>query len=375
MASLKKRGNIYYAQYYVGTKQKRINLGTGSLQIAKEKLRQMESSLYRGDDIPLPTKTPIAKIVAEYVDYMRIHKTARSVERDLYYLRETFGPICPALEIKNRKISDKGKRTPSRNTAQPLEASYLEQITTADLSSFIAAKVRKHALAPKTANRYREILTRLFNWAVSQKGIKLAGGINPAAKVERYREKAPQISFLTLEQIDQQLAALAPYPDLQVMVAVYIYAGLRREELCWLRLADMDFSGGGNGMIRIRAKTVQGESWEPKAKVNRAVPISSKLRLLLEQYDPPKAKGEWFFATPMSKRWDPDNLSRYLKKANNEAGLEWGCLDYRHTFGSQLAMKGESLYKISKLMGNSPEICRRHYTALIPEAMLESVEF
>jgi len=375
MASLKKRGSTYYAQYYVGTKQKRINLGTGSLQIAKEKVRQLESSMHRGDDNPLPTKTPIAKIVAEYVDYMRIHKTARSVERDLYYLRETFGPVCPALEIKNRKISDKGKRTPSRNTAPPLEINYLEQITTADLSSFIAAKVRKHALAPKTANRYREILTRLFNWAVSQRGIKLAAGINPASKVERYREKAPDISFLTLEQIDQQLAALAPYPDLQVMVAVYIYAGLRREELCWLRLTDMDFSGTGNGMIRIRAKMVQGESWEPKTKLNRAVPISSKLRQYLEWYDAPKVKGEWFFSTPQGKRWDPDNLSRYLRKANEETGLEWGCLDYRHTFGSQLAMKGESLYKISKLMGNSPEICRRHYAILAPESLTNTVEF
>jgi len=50
-------------------------------------------------------------------------------------------------------------------------------------------------------------------------------------------------------------------------------------------------------------------------------------------------------------------------------------LDFRHTFGSQLAMKGESLYKISALMGNSHEICRRHYAALIPERLADVVEF
>lgn len=38
-------------------------------------------------------------------------------------------------------------------------------------------------------------------------------------------------------------------------------------------------------------------------------------------------------------------------------------------------MKGESLYKISTLLGNSPEICRRHYAALIPEALTDTVEF
>jgi len=50
-------------------------------------------------------------------------------------------------------------------------------------------------------------------------------------------------------------------------------------------------------------------------------------------------------------------------------------LDFRHTFGSHLAQKGESLYKIAELMGNSPDICRRHYAALIPEKMHDVVEF
>lgn len=375
MASLIKRDTIYYAQYMVGKKAKRVSLETSSLQVAKEKVRQLESSLYRGGDNPLPSKTPVSQVVTDYIEYMRTRKTARSCERDIYYLRETFGPICPDLTLKNIKISQKGKKCPTRHAPQYVEVSYFEQITTADLSSFIAAQVRRKALAPKTANRYREILTCLFNWAMEQNGVRVANDRNPAAKVERYREKAPVISFLTLEQIDLQLQALGNYPDLQVMVALYIYAGLRREELCWLTHSDMDFTTGVNGMIRVRAKTVKGEFWEPKTKVNRVVPISNKLKCVLENYLPLVIEGKWFFSSPNGKRWDPDNLSRYLRKANEETGLEWSCLDSRHTFGSQLAMKGESLYKISALMGNSPEICRRHYAALIPEAMIESVEF
>jgi integrase len=375
MASLKKRGNSYYAQYYLNGKQKRLNLDTSSLQVAKEKVRKIESAFYRGDDIPLPTKTPISQVVTDYIEYMRTRKTARSVERDTYYLRETFGPICPALTLKNSKISAKGKKRPTHHAPQYIEAICFEQITTADISSFIATRVRRQSLAPKTANRYREILTRLFNWAMEQNGIRITRDKNPAAKVERYRERAPDISFLSLEEIDQQFIALGNYPDLQVMVAVYIYAGLRREELCWLQESDVDFSAGVHGMIRVRAKTVNGASWEPKTKVNRVVPISSKLKIYLEKYLTSGVEGGWYFSTPKGKRWDPDNLSRYLRKANEEASLEWNCLDFRHTFGSQLAMKGESLYKISNLMGNSPEICRRHYAALIPDSLIETVEF
>ncbi|MFA6132810.1 MAG: tyrosine-type recombinase/integrase [Phycisphaerae bacterium] len=128
-------------------------------------------------------------------------------------------------------------------------------------------------------------------------------------------------------------------------------------------------------MIRIQAKTINGESWQPKTKVNRAVPISSALRPYLDRHIPRPSDGNWYFPSPEGKHCDPDNFSDRLRTLNADAGLPWGCLDFRHTFGSQLAMKGESLYKIATLMGNSPEICRRHYAALIPEAMADTVEF
>jgi hypothetical protein len=65
---------------------------------------------------------------------MHCRKTARSVERDTYYLRESFGPICPALTLKNTKISLRGKKRPSRQAAEYIQSSCFEQITTADIS-------------------------------------------------------------------------------------------------------------------------------------------------------------------------------------------------------------------------------------------------
>jgi len=81
MAGLIKRSNVYYAVYYVGKKQKRVSLETDSLQLAKEKLRQLESALYRGNDNPLPSKTPIAKVVTAYIEHMRARKTESSTPK------------------------------------------------------------------------------------------------------------------------------------------------------------------------------------------------------------------------------------------------------------------------------------------------------
>lgn len=375
MAGLISRGDVYYAVYYVGKKQKRVSLETSTLQLAKEKLRQLESSLYRGNDNPLPSKTPIAKVVAAYIEGMRSRKTAKSVQRDISYLRAMFGPICGDLELKNSKIGQKAIKRPSSKAPSYIEANYFEQLTTADFANFIASQVRRKALSPKTANRYREILTRLCNWAIKQNGIRMPGDKNPAAKIERYRERAPMISFLTLQQIDEQLMALEGLPMLQTIVAMYIYSGLRREELCWLTADDVDLKAGAYGMIRICAKNINGKLWEPKTKTNRAVPISRTLRTYLDRYQPREVQGNLYFPTSNGCQWDPDNLSREIRNANNAAGLDWTCLEFRHTFGSQLAMKGESLYKISAIMGNSPEICRRHYAALLPESLITSVEF
>ena len=121
-----------------------------------------------------------------------------------------------------------------------IEASYFEQITTADIANFITTHVRSRGLAPKTANRYREIVYRLFNWAMQEGGVKMPGDKNPAAAVSRYKEHASKIRFLSMVQIDEQLKILADYPQLQNMVAMYIYAGLRREEALWLTPEELD---------------------------------------------------------------------------------------------------------------------------------------
>jgi len=91
---------------------------------------------------------------------------------------------------------------------------------------------------------------------MTQYGVRMPREKNPAAAVERYEERAPEISFLTLAQIDEQLNSLADSVKMQAMVATLIYAGLRREELLWLTPDDIDWKAGSYGLIRVRAKTV-----------------------------------------------------------------------------------------------------------------------
>jgi integrase len=358
-----KTGPVYYIQFWQGGKPKRFR-ASDSLQIAKQVLRDFENAQARGEQSHLPTRTPIADVLDAYVQHIRTAKTPKSAQTDIYYLRTMFGPVCDALNVTSRTLSVKSKKRPPkpgqdrRRKAPVIEADSLEQIATAQIAAFISGQMASRGLAPKTANRFRDTCSALFGWAMSQRGLRLPHDRNPAAAVAKYKEPAPVIRFLTLSQVEAQLAALADNVQMQTMVAVLIFAGLRREELLWLEKSDLDLAGGPHGLLRVRAKSVDGENWQPKTKINRAVPVSSALRHYLDKWQLKNAKSSWLFPSPQGKRWDPDNFSANLRGMNASKAMMWadgtpyGSLDYRHTFGSLLAMKGESLFKISKLMGN-----------------------
>lgn len=56
MASLIKRGSIYYLQYSLNGIVRRISTGTDIFQLAKEKQLQYESARLRSEDNPLPMR-------------------------------------------------------------------------------------------------------------------------------------------------------------------------------------------------------------------------------------------------------------------------------------------------------------------------------
>jgi len=127
---------------------------------------------------------------------------------------------------------------------------------------------------------------------------------------------------------------------IEPVAATLVYAGLRREDVCWLTWEDVDLQETPP-VLRIRAKTLGTESWLPKTKRDRRIPISPKLATYPKCL--PKKHTPWIFPSLKGCRWDPDNLGHRVRRLLKKAGLRWNFLDFRHTFGSQLARKGDFL--------------------------------
>jgi hypothetical protein len=107
----------------------------------------------------------------------------------------------------------------------------LEDITPQTINCFLSQRLQKNGWSAKTANLMRQILHKLFSYAIKHHGFRSRDPryINPAAFVERRLETAPHIRFLSLEDIEEQLESLKTDCTIYALVSTYIYAGLRRE--------------------------------------------------------------------------------------------------------------------------------------------------
>ena len=377
----KKGSRNYYAEIWSHGRRRTISLRTDNYGIARTLAGKLEHEA-RTTGFDRPTRTPIGLLVQRFIEHMRIHQRPKAVQTDAYRLREFFGPVCDALQkgspVRRGSVIDERPRGRRRRTGRAckeyafaVKLRFVEEVTTSLVIEFLTKLPQQRSIGPKTWNEYRGMLHRFIAWAAKTQGVNLPALKNPVADVPRRHVDPPTIRFLTIPQVREQLKALSQRPQLQVMVAVLIYAGLRREELLWLTHNDVDLD---RRVVHVRAKSVNGRYWKPKTSRSRKVPISQALMRYLHVYALP-SNGPWFFPSPLGCRWDADNFGHALSDENARHGLRWNCLAYRHTFGTQLAMAGRDERTIAELMGNSPTIVRRHYAAWLPEAHPEAVEF
>lgn len=379
MASIYKRGDTWWIAYRIGGKNICHSLDTNNARVAEEQKLQYEALKVNGL-IPLPSNTPIAPFMAALCEYWRMTKTPKSAENDIGRLRGIFGPCCDAMKLrphtphafKNQQYDT--ITAEDVRTGRYLPVRRLEDLTPQAINRYLQHRMVRDHLGGKTINHIRGILSAMFTYARKFHGYRCPHPDykNPIEGVDRFPETLGPILYLKPDDITAQLDALADQPDLRAMAATYIYAGLRRSEGLWLNKEDVDLE---RLVIRVVPKAEEGDSWKPKTGKSRSVAISRKLAEELRTYLPHQKDGTWFFASPDGKRWHPDNFSKHLRLLNDEKGLPWSCDEYRHTFGSLLAQKGLSLFEISALMGNSPDICRKHYAALLPQEMHAKVDF
>lgn len=206
MASIYKRGRIWWVHYLVGGKSISRSLRTTNQRVALEKKKRLEA-LEITDQLRKPSNTPIEPFLQSFCEFLWRTRTRKSAKNDISYLRMFFGPRCPALQpgsTVNHRFRDtwsSAYMVAGRIYEHAVPIRRLEQLSMEMVSEYIQKRIVEDSIAPKTANRVREVLHRMFSYAIEHFGYICPDYRyrNPVQRVRRVREPAPVITWLTEE--------------------------------------------------------------------------------------------------------------------------------------------------------------------------------
>lgn len=165
--------------------------------------------------------------------------------------------------------------------------------------------------------------------------------------------------FMRPEQVRRLLDACTD-PELKFAIYCGAHAGLRKDEVIEARTNWFDMEAK---LIHVQTT----ETFTPKDRDNRTIPMSDELHAYVEQF----GLGIPFMFRPAETHGESRYRSDFIRSFNSlldRCGLaEFTFHDLRRTFASLLVSKGVSIYKVAKWLGDTLEVVEDTYGHLIPQ--------
>ena len=291
----------------------------------------------------------IERVLMEYLAYIKNENSGHHVKNKVTHLTRFFGRA--RLNLPEQE-----------DQPEPgiFQGAYLTDVAAGAVRQMIDGV----PVAKKTKRHYRNTFHALFEFAMKSSLFEPTNFRypNPMSALPTYHEKNQQIIFLTAEQKQVLLELLRPYPSVRMGVGLMIYGGVRRAEALWMTKSSISPTLKFFSVVNKRDEEKDLDSSLKTGQ--RAVPIIPELRTLLEEYLPTLTT-DWLIPSPTGLLWIGENFGDKHREVLRENGLNHTCLHYRHTFATDRAREGWSLFRISKAMGNSVAVCERYYAAFI----------
>jgi len=211
----------------------------------------------------------------------------------------------------------------------------LDELTAGQLDEIVVG----FGVKEKTRNEYRIMMSNMCSWAAKQNPPLVPKGFNPAKDMERHKVKHQEVEFLHGPEL-RKILATAPgkRPDLLPIIVLVCFAGLRPSEAVRL-----DWSEVGVDYIRLPGK-------KSKTGYSRQIPIPKNLGIWLA----PWRKTEGRICPGV-------DLSHLNAAIRHFSGVRLDHDAMRHGYGSHRQMIVRNVAMVADEMGNSVQVCRRHY--------------
>lgn len=208
----------------------------------------------------------------------------------------------------------------------------------------------KRKWSTQTYAVYRLSLLVFFRWCVKNSFMKH----NSVEDIEAPKIEKKLPPKLRKQEALRLLDVVYHYPWTQqflryrnhAIFALFVFAGLRKQELLHLKLADVDIE---NFTIFVR----QG-----KGRKDRVVPISFTLAQILKRYVTERKRltrtcPEFFVSSNRNMGITENGLKHLVRLLNNVSGITFTIHKLRHTFATLMLEGGCDIYSLSRMMGHS----------------------
>lgn len=296
-----------------------------------------------------------------------------------------------ADEIAKRKAGQRGPYTVDMALDDYLEWFKAERRSYAKTDSVIKKSIRPKlgdkelsALTPETIRRWRDGLVKHDDEAevlrkrrasanrvltILKAALNHAWRSGKIATDEAWRVvspfrhvDAPKIRFLSADEAQRLINASDA--DFRQLVRGALYTGARYGELIAATVADFH----PDAPALLLRYTKNGK--------HRFVPLTDEGRAFFERLCVDRADGDKLFTREDGQPWGPSQQVRRMNETCGRAGIDPAASfhDLRHTYASQLAMRGTPLQVIAAALGHSDtRITERHYAHLLPSYVSDTI--
>ena len=297
MASIYKRGNLYWITWRQDGKTLNKSLKTIDFSTAKYLKNQLEMKLGEGKRIPIASKARISNTLPRYLDYLEMNSSPGHVESQRLLIN---------LFLAWSSVT------------------YLSQIKASLFQEYLLFR-KKEGRSPVTMKHSLQAVSAFLNWCVIN-GIALD---NPLKRIKAPRIERKPPNFLTKAQAKDLIAAADA--DIKYMIIISLHTGIRASELLRLDWKDFDFR---ENLLTIR-KSKTGQF--------RVIPFNPLLKEHLEPTRKPAGRIFHYSKVPRKQ----------FAKVKQKAGLDLNWHALRHTYASNLIMDDVNIVTVSKLLGHS----------------------
>jgi integrase/recombinase XerD len=235
------------------------------------------------------------------------------------------------------------------------------------------ASARSRGVSPFTARSYWQGLRPFFVYLDEHEGFQSPyRAMKPPACPDALPKARTEAECIRILEAAQAADWSNPYEQARAaaMLAMALYAGLRKSEILRLKFTDVDLKDGSIHIVRGKGRG---------GGKDRTTYIAPELRTILETYlDQRRYRRllsvEFFTSQRSGRGISGMTLRRVMERVRQTSGIPFSLHSLRHSFVTTLLRRGVPIHVVRELAGHSQIATTARYTRVFEEDKLRAVE-